>query len=121
MSIKKILIVDDSRTELMYLSEILDRSGYSVKTASNADDALRLLEGDRPDLLLLDVVMPGLNGFQLTRQLAKSPVYADIPVILCTSKSQDVDRVWGLRQGAKDYLIKPVKEQLLLARIKALQ
>lgn len=120
MTIKKILIVDDSRTELMYLSEILDRSGYEVKTASNADDALRLLEGDRPDLLLLDVVMPGLNGFQLTRQLSKMPAYADIPVILCTSKSQETDRVWGMRQGAKDYLVKPVKENLLLARIKAL-
>jgi twitching motility two-component system response regulator PilH len=120
MSIKKILIVDDSRTELMYLSEILDRGGYQVKTASNADDALRLLEGDRPDLLLLDVVMPGLNGFQLTRQLSRTPAYADIPVILCTSKRQETDRVWGLRQGAIDYLVKPVNEKLLLARIKAL-
>ena len=120
MSVKKILVVDDSRTELTYLSEILDRSGYSVKTASNAEDALRLIEGDRPDLLLLDVVMPGLNGFQFTRQLAKTPEYASIPVILCTSKNQETDRLWGMRQGAKAYLVKPVSEKLLLEKIRSL-
>lgn len=121
MPVKKILIVDDSRTELMYMSEILDRGGYAVKTASNAEDALRLIQGDRPDLLLLDVVMPGLNGFQFTRQLNKSPEFSDIPIILCTSKNQETDRVWGMRQGAIDYLVKPVDEKLLLSKIKALR
>jgi twitching motility two-component system response regulator PilH len=120
MTIKNILIVDDSRTELLYLADMLMRRGYSVKTANNAEDALRLIAGERPDLLLLDVVMPGLNGFQLTRQLTKDPASAEIPIILCTSKNQEADRVWGLRQGAKDYILKPVNENILLSKIKAL-
>lgn len=120
MTIKNILIVDDSRTELLFLADMLMRRGYSVKTANNAEDALRLIAGERPDLLLLDVVMPGLNGFQLTRQLSKDPVNSEIPIILCTSKNQEADRVWGLRQGAKDYILKPVNESILLSKIKAL-
>ena len=95
MAIKSILIVDDSRTELMYLAEMLMRRGYSVKTANNAEDALRLIAGERPDLLLLDVVMPGLNGFQLTRQLTKNPERSEITIILCTSKNQEADRIRG--------------------------
>lgn len=121
MKIKKILVVDDSRTELMYMADILDRGGFQVQTARNAADALRLIEWDRPDLMLLDVVMPGINGFQLTRNLTRSPEYASIPVILCTSKKLETDRVWGLRQGAIAYFVKPVDEKQLLAKIKSLE
>lgn len=121
MKVQKILVVDDSRTELMYMADILDRGGFQVQTARNATDAMRLIEWDRPDLMLLDVVMPGVNGFQFTRKLARTPEYANIPVILCTSKNLETDRVWGLRQGAIDYFVKPVNEKLLLARIKAIE
>ncbi len=121
MKIKKILVVDDSRTQLMYMADILDRGGFQVQTARNAADALRLIEWDRPDLMLLDVVMPGVNGFQLTRKLTKSPEYANIPVILCTSKNLETDRVWGLRQGAIAYFVKPVDEKQLLATINLIE
>jgi len=91
-----------------------------VRTAENAEQTLQHLEEDRPDLVLLDVVMPGQNGFQLTRTITRDPRYAGLPVILCTSKTQETDRVWGLRQGARDYLTKPIDAGDLLARIQAL-
>ena len=120
MPIRKILVVDDSKTELMFLSDLLQKNGFAVKTAENADDAMRRLEEEHPDLILMDVVMPGQNGFQLTRAIARDPKYAAIPIILCTSKNQETDRVWGLRQGARDYMVKPVDAELLLAKIAAL-
>jgi len=120
MSIKKILVVDDSKTELMVLSELLGKHGFNVRTAENAEDALRRLGEEKPDLILMDVVMPGKNGFQLTRAIARDPQYSSIPIIMCTSKSQETDRVWGLRQGARDYVTKPVNATELLAKIGAL-
>lgn len=120
MPISKVLVVDDSKTELHYLSDLLTQHGYQVTTAENAEETLRLLEGELPDLLLLDVVMPGQNGFQLTRLITRDPRYAGLPVILCTSKRQETDRVWGLRQGARDYLTKPIDTRELLAKIQAL-
>jgi twitching motility two-component system response regulator PilH len=117
MSIQKILLVDDSKTELHYLSEMLTKRGYSVRTASNGEDALRRLAEEKPDLILMDVVMPGQNGFQLTRTITRDPRYADVPVIMCTSKNQETDRVWGMRQGAKDYVVKPVQADDLIAKI----
>jgi twitching motility two-component system response regulator PilH len=120
MSIQKVLVVDDSKTELMYLSGLLQKNGFSVKTAENAEDAFRRLAEEKPDLILMDVVMPGQNGFQLTRAITRDPLYADVPIIMCTSKNQETDRVWGLRQGAKDYVTKPVEVSELLAKIKAL-
>eukprot|EP00456_Euglypha_rotunda_P087015 TRINITY_DN8845_c0_g1_i10.p1 TRINITY_DN8845_c0_g1~~TRINITY_DN8845_c0_g1_i10.p1 ORF type:complete len:142 (+),score=38.16 TRINITY_DN8845_c0_g1_i10:841-1266(+) len=108
MPIRKILVVDDSKTELVFLSDLLHKNGFAVKTAENAEDAMRRLEEDQPDLILMDVVMPGQNGFQLTRAIARDPQYAAIPIILCTSKNQETDRVWGMRQGARDYIVKPV-------------
>ena len=120
MSIQKVLVVDDSKTELMYLTGLLQKNGFSVKTAENAEDAFRKLAEEKPDLILMDVVMPGQNGFQLTRAITRDPLYADVPIIMCTSKNQETDRVWGLRQGAKDYLTKPVEVSELLAKIKAL-
>ena len=117
MSIQKILLVDDSKTELHYLSEMLTKRGYSVRTASNGEEALRRLAEEKPDLILMDVVMPGQNGFQLTRTITRDPRYADVPVIMCTSKNQETDRVWGMRQGAKDYVVKPVQADDLIAKI----
>ncbi|CAA2108464.1 response regulator [Variovorax paradoxus] len=120
MPIRKILVVDDSKTELMFLSDLLQKNGYAVKTAENADDAMRRLEEDQPDLILMDVVMPGQNGFQLTRAIVRDPKYAAIPIILCTSKNQETDRVWGMRQGARDYIVKPVNPADLMSKISAL-
>lgn len=120
MPIQNILVVDDSRTESLILERILTKAGFVVKLAADAAEARHMLELLTPDLILMDVVMPGENGFQLTRALAKEPRYAHIPVIICTSKNQETDRVWGLRQGAKGFLTKPVSESSLLAQIASL-
>ena len=120
MAIKKILVVDDSKTELMYLTDILVKNGFLVRTAENAEDAFRRLVEEKPDLILMDVVMPGQNGFQLTRAITRDPLYADVPIVMCTSKNQETDRVWGMRQGAKDYITKPVDADELMSKIKAL-
>ena len=114
MAITKVLIVDDSKTELMFLTDLLQKNGFTVRTAENADDAFKRLAEEKPDLILMDVVMPGQNGFQLTRAITRNPAYADIPIIMCTSKNQETDRVWGMRQGARDYVTKPVDEAELL-------
>ena len=119
MAIKNILLVDDSKTELHFLSDLLGKRGYSVRTAENADDAMRKLAEEKPDLILMDVVMPGQNGFQLTRAITRDPRFASVPVIMCTSKNQETDKVWGMRQGARDYIVKPVNADELLAKIKA--
>jgi len=117
---KKILLVDDSKTELHVLSEMLVKRGYLVRTAENGEEALKRLAEETPDLILMDVVMPGQNGFQLTRTITRDERFAHVPVIMCTSKNQETDRVWGMRQGARDYVVKPVKAEDLLAKIKAL-
>ncbi len=119
MPIHKILVVDDSKTELHHLKELLAKRGYAVRTAENGDEALRKLGEEVPDLILMDVVMPGANGFQLTRAITRDPRYAGVPVIMCSSKGQETDKVWGLRQGASDYVVKPVVADQLLAKIKA--
>lgn len=120
MTIREVLIVDDSKTELMFLSGLLQDNGLSVRTAESGDEALQRLADAKPDLILMDVVMPGQNGFQLTRSIHRTPEYAEIPIIICTSKNQETDRVWGLRQGASDYITKPVNAQELMDKIKAL-
>ena len=118
MAIRKVLVVDDSKTELMFMTDLLQKNGFSVKTAENAEDAFRRLAEEKPDLILMDVVMPGQNGFQLTRAITRDPLYADVPIVMCTSKNQETDRVWGLRQGAKDYVVKPVQADDLIAKIR---
>jgi twitching motility two-component system response regulator PilH len=120
VAIKKILIVDDSPTERYYLTDILVRNGFSVTTADNGEDALSKIRADRPELILMDVVMPGANGFQVTRSIARDPELSAVPVIICSSKNQETDRIWGMRQGAKDYFVKPVDAAQLLARIATL-
>jgi twitching motility two-component system response regulator PilH len=119
MAIKKILLVDDSKTELHHLSELLRRKGYEVRTAENGEEAMRRLADDKPDLILMDVVMPGQNGFQLTRAITRDPRFADVPVIMCTSKGLETDKVWGMRQGARDYVVKPVDADELITKIHA--
>ncbi|MGZ8290463.1 MAG: response regulator [Telluria sp.] len=120
MPIQKILIVDDSPTERYYLTDILVRNGFTVTTAENGEEALARIKEDKPELILMDVVMPGANGFQVTRAIARDPELADVPIIICSSKNQETDRIWGLRQGARDYLVKPVDPAQLLARIASL-
>ena len=120
MAIQKILIVDDSPTERYFLSDILIKNGFSVSTAENGEEALVKIKADKPQLILMDIVMPGQNGFQITRAITRDPDTQDVPVIICTSKGQETDRIWGLRQGARDYIVKPVDPQELLAKIAAL-
>jgi twitching motility two-component system response regulator PilH len=120
MAISKILVVDDSPTDRQYLSDLLSKKGFNVATAESAEDAIAKLKASRPDLVLMDVVMPGQNGFQATRALSKDESTKNIPVILCSSKGQETDKVWGLRQGARDYVVKPVNPVDLLAKIAAL-
>jgi twitching motility two-component system response regulator PilH len=119
MTIKNILLVDDSKTELHYLSDVLTKRGYAVRTAENGEEAMRRLGEETPDLILMDVVMPGQNGFQLTRAITRDPRFAAVPVIMCTSKNQETDKVWGMRQGARDYIVKPVNADELMTKIHA--
>jgi twitching motility two-component system response regulator PilH len=117
MPVKKILVVDDSPTERHVISELLVRSGYQVITAENGEEGIEKARREKPDLILMDVVMPGLNGYQATRTLTRDETTKQIPIIVCTSKGQETDRIWGLRQGALDYLVKPVNAVELLAKI----
>jgi twitching motility two-component system response regulator PilH len=120
MPVKKILVVDDSPTDRQYMLETLAKRGYQVVTAENGEDAIVKAKAELPDLILMDVVMPGLNGYQATRQITRDDATKHIPVIMCTSKGAETDKIWGLRQGAKDYITKPLSESDLLEKIKAL-
>ena len=113
----QVLIVDDSPTEAHVLKGMLEKNGFEVETAENGTEGIERAKALKPDLILMDVVMPGLNGFQATRQLTKDPETSEIPVIIVTTKDQETDRVWGLRQGAKDFLSKPISEKTLLEKI----
>ena len=117
MPVKKILIVDDSPTDRQFFLETLSKQGYQCVTAENGDEAVIKARSEKPDLILMDVVMPGTNGFQATRAITRDQATKHIPVIVCTSKNQETDRVWGMRQGAKDYLVKPIDAKQLLAKI----
>lgn len=111
---KKILIVDDSPTELRIFQRALAPLGHTVVVAADGEEADRMIRSERPDLLVLDVVMPGKNGFALCRELKRDPDFADMPIIIVTSKSQDADQFWGKRQGADEYLVKPFEPSELL-------
>jgi twitching motility two-component system response regulator PilH len=120
MAIKNVLVVDDSPTELHLMREMLGKSGYTVSTANSGEEAIEKLKTQKPDLILMDVVMPGMSGFEATRAITKNPDTGGIPIIICTTKGQETDKAWGLRQGAKDYVVKPIVEKVLLEKIKAL-
>ncbi|MFU8924956.1 response regulator [Acinetobacter puyangensis] len=112
-----ILIIDDSPTETFRFKEILTKHGFSTIEASNGADGVTLAKTEQPDLILMDVVMPGVNGFQATRQITRSLETKHIPVVIVSTKDQATDRLWGKRQGAKDYLVKPVDENKLIETI----
>lgn len=113
----RVLIVDDSPTETYKMTDILTRHGYEVLAAVNGEEGVELAKKELPDLVLMDIVMPGINGFQATRQLTKHAPTSNIPIIIVTTKDQETDKLWGRRQGAKGYLTKPVNEKLLVSTI----
>jgi twitching motility two-component system response regulator PilH len=115
----RILIVDDSPTEIHVLKTMLEKNGFDTLAAESGEEGIEKVKADKPDLVLMDVVMPGMNGFQATRQITKDPETSATPVIIVTTKNQETDRVWGLRQGAKDYITKPVTEADLVNKINA--
>lgn len=110
----RILIIDDSPTETYRFREILQRNGHEVLEASNGADGISVARAEVPDLILMDVVMPGINGFQATRQLTRGAETKHIPIVIVSTKDQETDRVWGKRQGARDYLTKPIQEESLM-------
>ncbi|MCA3180147.1 MAG: response regulator [Burkholderiaceae bacterium] len=117
MPARKIMVVDDSPTERFFIADLLAKRGYVVVTAESGVEALAKIRLERPSLVVMDVVMPGASGFQVVRTLTRDPETQSIPVILCTSKSAETDRIWGLRQGAREYVTKPVNAEELLAKI----
>ena len=114
-----VLIVDDSPTDVHVMQKALEQNGFRTASAADGSEAIRKARELHPDLILMDIVMPGVNGFQATRELANDPATRRIPVIMVTSKAQESDRVWGLRQGAVDYLVKPVASEQLVRKAQA--
>lgn len=113
-----VLVVDDSPTELHVYQTTLEKNGYAVEISSSGEDGLQKALKLKPDLIIMDVVMPGINGFQATRQLHRNRETAAIPVIIVTTKGQESDVMWGMRQGAKEYLVKPVRENELIGAVR---
>jgi twitching motility two-component system response regulator PilH len=114
-----ILIVDDSPTELFQMTKALEKGGFRVEGAADGEEALRKAREMKPDLILMDIVMPGMDGFRATRALSNDPTTRSIPVIMVSSKNQETDRIWGMRQGAVDFIVKPVTPALLLEKAQA--
>jgi twitching motility two-component system response regulator PilH len=114
----KVLIVDDSPTEVHVLQSLLEKNGHEVIVATSGEDGIVVAKETLPDVVLMDVVMPGMNGFQATRQLSKQAETSHIPVIIVTTKDQETDKVWAKRQGATDYIVKPVQEKALVEHLK---
>ncbi len=112
-----VLIVDDSPTEVHVLKTMLGKHGFQVSVANSGEEGVEKAMEILPDVIVMDIVMPGMNGFQATRKLSKETTTAHIPIIVVTTKDQDTDKMWALRQGAKDYLTKPVDETDLLSKI----
>lgn len=120
MDVSTVLVVDDSPTDLHLLSGYLENNGYQILSATSGEEALEKATAEHPDLILMDVVMPGMNGFEAVRSLSKNPDTKDIPVIVVTSKNQETDKIWAMRQGAKDFVSKPVDEKTLIGMIRKL-
>jgi len=114
-----ILVVDDSPTERHFISKLLEKTGHKVSTADSGEEGVEVARDIHPDLILMDIVMPGMNGFQATRQITQAPETAEIPVVMVSTKSQQTDKVWATRQGAKGYLVKPVNSEMLINSIKS--
>ena len=116
----RILIVDDSPSQLLGMKRIVEKLGHETVTAEDGASGVEVAKSTLPDLILMDVVMPNLNGFQATRAISKEPTTANIPVVLVTTKDQETDKVWGMRQGAKAYITKPFTETQLIEVINSL-
>ena len=112
-----ILIIDDSPTDVRVFTTLLERAGHQVVAVSTAEEGIERVRAELPDLVIMDVIMPGMNGFQATRTLSRDPVTSAVPIVMITTKSMETDRVWGLRQGARAFITKPVNEKELLACI----
>jgi len=117
MPVKKIMVVDDSPTERHILTDLLTRHGYDVVAADCGEKAIVMSREELPDLIIMDVVMPGMNGFQATRTISRQETTRHIPIIMCTSKDLETDKIWAMRQGAQFYLVKPADQDELLAKI----
>lgn len=116
----RILLIEDSPTDAAVLTQLLERNGHEVLASGNAEDGIELCKRELPDLVLMDVILPGMNGFQATRALSRDAATGNIPVVIVSTKSMDTDRAWGLRQGARDYIVKPPNAEALVARINEL-
>ena len=114
----KILVVDDSPTEVFQFKQLLEKMGYEVITADNGRDGVMMAAREQPDIVLMDIVMPDMNGFQATRQITRGADTKHIPVIIVSSKNQETDKVWGQRQGASGYVTKPVDTEELVSTMK---
>lgn len=114
-----ILVVEDSPSELELISHFLNESGYKVIKATGGTEALEKLELEKPDAIITDVVMPGMSGFELCRSLKKNPATQKVPIVICSSKNQEIDRLWAMRQGADAYVTKPYTREELLRAIKS--
>ncbi|HEY9511256.1 MAG TPA: response regulator [Rhodanobacter sp.] len=115
-----ILIIDDSPTDVQVFTTLLERAGHQVTAVNSAEDGIERARTTPPEAIIMDVIMPGMNGFQATRTLTRDPITAHVPIIMITTKSMETDRVWGLRQGARAFITKPVHENELLACINGL-
>ncbi|TCZ84952.1 PleD family two-component system response regulator [Lysobacter sp. N42] len=116
----RILLIEDSPTESAVMTQLLERNGHVVLTSGSAEDGIEACRRERPDLVLMDVVLPGMNGFQATRALSRDAETKSIPVLIVSTKGMETDKAWGLRQGAKDYIVKPPREDELISRINEL-
>ena len=115
-----ILVVEDTPSERELMNHYLRESGYTVINAVSAQEALNTAIEQKPDVIITDVVMPGMSGFELCRSLKKHPVTEKVPIIICTSKNQEIDRLWGMRQGADAYITKPFTREQLVRAVKAI-
>ncbi len=112
-----VLIIDDSPTELHLFQNMLEKAGFDTLVADSGEEGLQTARTAHPDCILMDIVMPGMNGFQATRRLTRDPATSAIPVIMITGKDQETDKIWGMRQGAVEYLVKPIADKELVAKI----
>ena len=115
----RILLIEDSPTEAAVLTQLLEKNGHQVTASASAEDGIGACRRELPDLVLMDVVLPGMNGFQATRAITRDQATRDIPVLIVSTKGMETDKAWGMRQGARDYVVKPPQEADLIARINA--
>lgn len=116
----RILLIDDSPTDTAVLTQLLQRNGHQVLASGSGEDGIEVCKRELPDLVLMDLVLPGMSGFQATRALSRDDSTSNIPVLIVSTKGMDTDKAWGMRQGARDYVVKPPVESDLIGRINAL-